>query len=299
MKASTASSTGPLTTRWSGTTAPQEPPGATKKQYNKVKRSEPIEKEKIEIELDSDVIEAIGCMGDGMTTAQFVEYAISQTLSQAVDKREDDDFGWYLGASRAAQSIMDKAGKFEELFADMRFKPDTITHEFIECTVQGDDGSCNEWELDIPEELECLSHTWFTFSVEELPGGTAGRFNPATQTLTIDTASVDDDSVLLHELIHLHEFVLDSLPMYFHDVYLWCSYCDLRKKIPDLDERIMEHGCILNEYTLTKCGGVHDLLFLLKSFDLDLRMNYPLGTVFGYGMAQGTDQNGPGGAINE
>lgn len=32
-------------------------------------------------------------------------------------------------------------------------------------------------------------------------------------------------------------------------------------------------------------GGVHDLLFLLKSFDLDLRMNYPLGTVFGYGMA--------------
>ena len=29
----------------------------------------------------------------------------------------------------------------------------------------------------------------------------------------------------------------------------------------------------------------NDLLFLLKSFDLDLRMNYPLGTVFGYGMA--------------
>lgn len=28
-----------------------------------------------------------------------------------------------------------------------------------------------------------------------------------------------------------------------------------------------------------------DVNTLLKSFDLDLRMNYPLGTVFGYGMA--------------
>ena len=30
-------------------------------------------------------------------------------------------------------------------------------------------------------------------------------------------------------------------------------------------------------------GGLHDILFLLKSFDLDIRKRYPLGTVFSYG----------------
>lgn len=62
-------------------------------------------------------------------------------------------------------------------------------------------------------------------------------------------------------------------------------YHDLRSKIEDLDRRMERQGHIVMQEELAQFGGVHDLLFLLKSFDLDLRMNYPLGTVFGYGMA--------------
>ena len=56
--------------------------------------------------------------------------------------------------------------------------------------------------------------------------------------------------------------------------------CD---KIPELDNIITGHAHLLNESVLYKQGGLHDILFLLKSFDLDIRMGYPLGTVFGYG----------------
>ena len=95
----------------------------------------------------------------------------------------------------------------------------------------------------------------------------------------------DDDSVVLHEMIHLHEFVINELPLYFHDVLLWCLYKDLRGKISDLEQRIEDHGHIVNENHIERWGGTHDILFLLKSYDLDLRRGYPLGTVFGYGYA--------------
>ena len=86
-------------------------------------------------------------------------------------------------------------------------------------------------------------------------------------------------------MIHLHEAVLDGLPTYYRDIVLYCLYKDLRDKIPDLDDRIEAHGHILNESLLSNYGGRHDILFLLKSFDLDLKMGYPPGTIFGYGMA--------------
>ena len=40
---------------------------------------------------------------------------------------------------------------------------------------------------------------------------------------------------------------------------------------------------MLTESGLYEAGGLHDVLFLLKSFDLDIRKGYDLGTVFGYG----------------
>ena len=63
----------------------------------------------------------------------------------------------------------------------------------------------------------------------------------------------------------------------------WTLYKDLRNKISKLDEIITKHAHVFNESDLYEEGGLHDILFLLKSFDLDIRMGYPLGTVFGYG----------------
>ena len=88
---------------------------------------------------------------------------------------------------------------------------------------------------------------------------------------------------ILHEMIHLHEYVINGLPLYFHDMIFWALYQDLREKIPALDEIVNHHSHQLTQSNLQSAGGNHDLLFLLKSFDLDIRMDYPLGTVFAYG----------------
>lgn len=63
----------------------------------------------------------------------------------------------------------------------------------------------------------------------------------------------------------------------------------LNNKIPEprlatlVDIDVICSGATL----LAEVGGVHDLTFLLKSFDIDLRMGYKLGTVFGYGYDEG------------
>ena len=112
-------------------------------------------------------------------------------------------------------------------------------------------------------------------------------------SLSVDMTNSNTDPVILHEMIHLHEFVIDNLPMFFHDAVLFCLYKNLKSKVIDLDERIEAHGHILNSAQIAAVGGVHDILFLLKSFDLDLKMGYQLGTVFGYGMTDERNTSTP------
>ena len=110
-----------------------------------------------------------------------------------------------------------------------------------------------------------------------------GAFDQNNQILYIAPEYLDDDVVILHEMIHLHEFVVNSTPMYYHDALIWGLYANLKHKIKDIDKMINRHIHLLNEQSIHHRGGVHDLLFLLKSIDLDIKRGYPFGTVFGYG----------------
>ena len=67
-------------------------------------------------------------------------------------------------------------------------------------------------------------------------------------------------------------------------------YDDLKQKSKDIDKMINRHIHILNEQSIHHRGGVHDLLLLLKSFDLDIKRGYPFGTVFGYGAKEDFEQ---------
>jgi len=60
-------------------------------------------------------------------------------------------------------------------------------------------------------------------------------------------------------------------------------YKKLSSQIEDLDSRILAHANIHSGTDIAQRGGSHDILFLLKSFDLDLQCGYKLGTVCGYG----------------
>ena len=56
----------------------------------------------------------------------------------------------------------------------------------------------------------------------------------------------------------------------------------MSRKISDLDQRIQAFTHLSDQQKLDAVGGCHDVLFLLKSFDLDIKMRYPLGSVLGY-----------------
>lgn len=186
------------------------------------------------------------------------------------------------------EALQNRVYELDEYFSDMRFKAGTATSDFI--AVKAKMENSDEWQdelMPLPDVLEYFSLGAFIFSVKDAEDidGSLGRFEPLEYRLTVAKGCENRDDVVLHEMIHLYQAVIDSLASYHHDVVLWCLYNDLRGKISDLDERIKAHGHILNEHSISRIGGIHDILFLLKSFDLDLRMGYKLGTVFGYGMA--------------
>lgn len=175
------------------------------------------------------------------------------------------------------RSIYEKMDKYSDFFSDMLFKPNSSTYEFI--FVQ------NGFSV-IPDYIDCFSYDYFKVKVKRL-NDCNGAFSCRTQTLYIDLKSIEDDSVLLHEMIHLHEYVItDKQPKMFYDAVLWGLYISLKDKIPNLNSIITSNIHILDATDIYNIGGNHSLLFMLKSFDLDLKMNYPLGTVYGYDLAE-------------
>lgn len=101
------------------------------------------------------------------------------------------------------------------------------------------------------------------------------------------TARYDaEDFVLLHEMIHLHEDLLDrvqkNLRPILRDMLCWSFYRKLKKRIPAIDEIIDDWSTFENQDALHNAGGTHSVLFLMKSFDLDIKHGWELGTTFAY-----------------
>lgn len=191
----------------------------------------------------------------------------------------------------AERRFLERVYELDELFEDMLFRPGSATCFLIR--VQCLDSKSGKWMDDImtlPFPLESFSLTDFRFKVFQ-PGdredGVLGYFNPEKRELGVLAGEVESDCTILHELIHLHEAVFedDHVPRFFRDMLFWGLYQQARKRIPRLDDLVSGHAYLLTQRILYDNGGDHDILFLLKSFDLDMRMGYPLGTVFAYGRA--------------
>lgn len=185
-------------------------------------------------------------------------------------------FGWYNSEANDADRVLcDRVSEFGGMyFQDMIFAPGTKPYDLV--YMHFDNGDYES----LSEEIEYFNYDFFRFKVEHQED-CEGSYNMRTLVLTVEPGC--DDSVILHEMIHLHEEFINEFPMFYHDMLLWSLYTDLREKISYLDELITEHAHMINQVDrIGSVGGVHDVLFLLKSFDLDLRMGYELGTVFGY-----------------
>lgn len=212
-------------------------------------------------------------------------------LDEGQEPHKESFFEWYhYRASEEEKELVDKVGSFEELFDDMLFKEGSSTYELlrIKSKLLGEEDFRDDI-MDLPEELEyCDLMELCQYKVADFTGnkeheGSNGYYDHKNKELVINRNDLKNDSVVLHEMIHLLEQTINDLPMYFHDMVYWSLYKDLRNKIPGLDDIITDHANALVGYDLAVTGGVHDILFLLKSFDLDIRMGYTLGTVFSYG----------------
>lgn len=197
------------------------------------------------------------------------------------EEEEEKLLNWYDNeASEKEQELYDKMLAFgKDYFQDMIFADGSPAFE-LTLVEYGDGQTVGDT---LPEILDPFSYDAYRVKVETLGEDTEGQFNPGEKTITLIPEKVDDDATLFHEMIHLHEELINTLPMYYHDMLLWSLYADLKNKIEDLDKVITDHAYLLSGNTIYESGGTHDILFLLKSLDLDIRKGYPLGTVFAYG----------------
>ena len=240
-----------------------------------------------DIELLEDVfsLERIVCISNALSVS--VEFLLTNRwiAAFAVDK-DSSGFDYYYNDpnNMDERQVYDRLFGFDEqgFFDDMLFAPTSITGKFMTITSFDNNKKPILSNMERPEELEHFTFAWIKVIVSDIPGH-GGCFNEKDQELTIPKESINDDKVLLHEMIHIYEYVIDSLPKYYHDVLFWALYSSLSKKIGGLDEGITEHAHLLNMMDITNKGGTHDILFFLKSLDLDMRMGYPFGTIFSYG----------------
>lgn len=98
-----------------------------------------------------------------------------------------------------------------------------------------------------------------------------------------------DYTNLAHEMIHYYEHALDRTNTalgtspalrQFLAIQLYEKH---KEHVPNIDRRITEHLEGEHIRSIEIEGGEHDVLFLLKSWDIDWLNDLPWGTVFGYG----------------
>ena len=111
-----------------------------------------------------------------------------------------------------------------------------------------------------------------------------GQYDPEAKTISLRDRC--DGVVLLHEMIHHYEHSLRRLNPALCELLTVQLWDKLKERIGDLEERALRFLEIVEHNGLEASGGEHGLLFLLKSYDLDIRLGLPLGTVMGYGHAE-------------
>ena len=132
------------------------------------------------------------------------------------------------------------------------------------------------------------------FSVSEHTDDTNGSYDRHSRTITV--ALPYEQTTLYHEMIHYYIDMLQRPNPTIEEeptrrdisicelltVTLWNRLIGPIPDLPQITEFFLER---VGHLDLENEGGIHDLLFLLKSFDIDLRLGLQLGYTFGYGMA--------------
>lgn len=179
---------------------------------------------------------------------------------------------WFENKTEKEQDLEIFVLLHEDLFADMCFDKGSITGDYM---IR--DNAYKQFENDLSLDAE-----YFRFIVDNIQefDGTTHRHD---RKVIVKDEFCTNEPIILHEMIHAHECVLNQHNAILKDILLIELYRDLKSKISELDNYIYNHANIPHNLELANKFGEHDLLFFLKSLDLDLKCGYVLGTIFGYG----------------
>ena len=216
----------------------------------------------------------VASVNEGKTVEQAIEKSMVKFVSTyGISNLPEESRSWKL-----RQRVVE----FSDLFYDMTFDEDSITAQFL------DGGSARDRRFLIPGLLCEVDYDGYAFCIEKVGDGKGPRawYDAYNHSLHIREDALDDDYVLLHEMIHFYERRFDRFPKYFRDMVLVSLYTDLSPKVLEMGEElnalILKALNALNANAIDVTGGDHSILFYLKSLDLDIKMGYPLGTVFTY-----------------
>ncbi|MDE5824038.1 MAG: hypothetical protein K2H91_05055, partial [Lachnospiraceae bacterium] len=163
----------------------------------------------------------------------------------------------------------------EDLFSDMIFEKGSTTGDYM---LRNGKHLTFETELSIDEQ-------YFRFIVEHVAKYDAYT-DVNSRKIVVDIEHINNKPTILHEMLHAHEFILQKRKPLLKEIVLLELYKDLKPKLSqrniDIDTWIFNHANIPHNEELAVAGGEHDLLFFLKSIDLDIRCGFELLTVFGY-----------------
>lgn len=120
-----------------------------------------------------------------------------------------------------------------------------------------------------------LGDNLWRFKIVEKTEDWDGHCNHKERLITIVKSEKKNIYMLLHEMIHAYEFMLEENCEMYKQFLLIDLYERLLIKVPDLKKKMK-----LDLHSMLR---VHSPLFMLKSLDLDIRLNKPLGTVYAYG----------------
>ena len=191
--------------------------------------------------------------------------------------------GWYPKATDAEKRLADKVEDLREMFEDFLFKSGTVAYKMAQEELIDDAGNVvRKMACDIHPNLELFELKYWPLYIDDEHDCEA-YYDDRDKSIHVYRENIDSDHVILHEMIHAHEDLLCSVPMFYRDNLYWSLYIDLREKIPNLDNLITANAGLAEATNRYDKGGDHGILFLLKSLDLDLRMGYNLGTVYAYG----------------
>lgn len=111
--------------------------------------------------------------------------------------------------------------ELENFFGDMMLDGESCVSDFIKYQCQTESG---EWINDYADHYLSLTDKNWRFFVGRTPPGSIGACYHNERKIVVRPQYKNDKSVILHEMIHAHEAVLNECYPFYHDIVILCLY---------------------------------------------------------------------------